>query len=392
MAPESRTEGPDVGAEPPAQDSEASVPAVAETAPEGDSPPESEAAPDAEAAPEPPPEPIAEYYGAEVSAELRESPWNFEFFQAVRLLERFAGGRPVGRFDNPPDESARFAVNSSLVFPPSQIHSLQWQGEKQPKMTVNFMGLVGPLGVLPIVYSEWINERLRAKDHTLREFLDIFHHRIISLFYQAWEKYRFPVAFERDRDDRFTRYLLDFIGLGTGGLRNRISAPDEALVYYTGLLGLQPRSATAMRQILFDYFGVPVEIEQFVGTWKPVPQSDQTRTGDEREYSEQLSLGAIAGDEVWDTQSTARIVLGPLTFEQYLDFLPIGTAYKVLCDLADFYSRREIDFEVQLVLKREETPGMPLHYEEGQPMLGWTTWLKSAPMTRDPGDAILQLG
>jgi len=336
---------------------------------------------------------VKEYYGAEVQEELRKDPWNFHFFQAVRLLERFGSGKPVGRFENPKEEAVRFTCNPALVFPPSEIHALRWDPKEQPRMSVNFMGLVGQLGVLPLSYTEWVNERIRSKDHTFRAFLDIFHHRIISLFYQAWEKYRFPVAFERDRDDRFTRYLLSFIGLGTDGLRRRTSVPDEALVFYTGLLGLQPRSATALRQMLHDYFQVPVEVEQFVGTWKPIPESDQSRPGDERQFSEQLSLGAIAGDEVWDQQCTSRLVLGPLTLKQYLDFLPIGSAYPALCDLTDFFSRRAIDFEVQLILKREETPGIVLDYEgmENEPLLGWTTWVKNAPIGRDPADAVLQL-
>ncbi len=334
---------------------------------------------------------IVEYYGAAVQEELRREPWNFEFFQMVRLLERLGAGKPVGRFDNPQEEAARFLSNPALSFPPSEIHSLDWPRSGQPSLTVNIMGLNGPMGVLPITYSEWINDRIRAKDQTLRAFLDLFHHRLLSLFYQAWEKYRFPVAYERDRNDRFTRYLLDFVGVGTHGLRRRLSVPDEGIAFYTALLGLQTRSATALRQILQDYFGVPVEIEQFVGVWRPIPESDQTRTGDEREYSEQLTLGAIAGDEVWDQQSTARIILGPLTLSQYLDFLPNGTAYRPLCDLADFFSRREIDFELQLILRREETPGMVLEDESGGFQLGWTTWLKSAPMTRDPADTVLQL-
>jgi type VI secretion system protein ImpH len=327
-----------------------------------------------------------------VTKQLREGPWDFQFFQTVRLLERIGTGKPVGQFENPEEEAVRFAANPALVFPPSEIHSLKWTEGGQPRLSVNFMGLIGQLGVLPTAYSEWINERMRAKDQTFREFLDLFHHRVISLFYQAWEKYRFPVAFERDRDDRFTRYLLAFLGLGTDGLRDRMSVPDEAVVFYTGLLGLQPRSTTALRQVLHDYFQVPVEIEQFVGTWRPVPESDQSHPGDDREYSEQLSLGAIAGDEVWDQQSTVRVVLGPLTLAQYLDFLPIGTAYKPLCDLLDFFSRRETDFELQLILKREETPPIPLDYADSdEPMLGWTTWLKSAPMTRDPADTVLSL-
>ena len=415
MASESGPEGPDVMApdpeespgESPEEPSELSSKASPE---EGRSVVLSEVTPEASPEDAPPEEDdidqpagarpdIYEYYGPDVQRELRAEPWNFQFFQAVRLLERFGAGKPVGRFvENPAEEAVRFSSNPALVFPASQIAALHWVAGKQPKMTVNFMGLVGQLGVLPLAYTQWVNDRLRARpsDPTLRDFLDIFHHRMISLFYQAWEKYRFPVAYERDRDDRFTRYLLSFIGLGTDGLRRRLSVPDEGLAYYTGLLALQPRSATALRQILQDYFAVPVEIEQFVGTWRPIPENNQSRVGDEREFSEQLSLGAIAGDEVWDQQSTARVVLGPLTLKQYLDFLPIGTAYQPLQELTEFFSRREIDFEVQLILKREETPGVLLEYElpatePTQPLLGWTTWIKNAPIGRDPGDAVLQL-
>ena len=347
-----------------------------------------------------------EYYGAAVEEELRREPWNFEFFQMVRLLEHLGTGKPVGRFDNPGEEAVCFQSNPALEFPPSQIHSLDWPQNGQPRLSVNIMGLTGQLGVMPLPYTEWINDRVRAKDHTLRTFFDLFHHRLLSLFYQAWEKYRFPVAYERDRNDRFTRYLLAFLGLATEGLRHRLTVPDEGIAFYTALLGMQTRSSAALRQVLQDYFAVPVEIEQFVGTWRPISENDQTRTGDEREYSEQLTLGAIAGDEVWDQQSTARIVLGPLTLQQYLDFLPNGSAYRPLCDLTEFFSRREIDFELQLVLQREETPGMVLQDEKKQAkppappasqeepcelMLGWTTWIKNVPMTRDPADTVLQL-
>ena len=41
---------------------------------------------------------------------------------------------------------------------------------------------------------------------------------MISLFYQAWEKYRFTIAYEHGERDRFSHHLLDLIGLGTKGL------------------------------------------------------------------------------------------------------------------------------------------------------------------------------
>ncbi len=328
----------------------------------------------------------------ELAEELRQGPWDFEFFQAVRLLERMGEGQPVGRFASPEQEAVRFETNAALGFPPSQIHSLHWPEGEQPRMSVNFFGMVGPMGALPVPYSEFINERLRSRDHVFASFLNLFHHRLISLFYQAWEKYRFPVAFERDGDDRFTHYLLDLIGLGTEGLRKRQLIRDDSIVFYTGLIGLQPRSATALQQVLADYFGVPVEVEQFVGAWYPLTRSDQTRVGEDRRFAEQVSLGAVVGEEIWDQQCRARLVLGPLTLKQYLDFLPIGTAFAPLQELALFWSRREIDFEIQLILDRDETPPVLLDNGETEgPMLGWTTWIKNAPLGRDPNETILQL-
>ena len=127
-----------------------------------------------------------------------------------------------------------------------------------PTMVVNFMGLTGPVGVLPYSYSELIADRFRNRDRTLAAFFDIFNHRMISLFYQAWEKHRSAVAWERDGEDRLSKYLMSLIGLGTGGLQHRLVVRDESLLFYTGLLGLLPRSAAALRQVLEDYFGVSV--------------------------------------------------------------------------------------------------------------------------------------
>jgi type VI secretion system protein ImpH len=324
---------------------------------------------------------------------LREEPYRFEFFQAVRLLERITARRePVGRFVNPANEVVRFAAHPSIQFPASQIQELQWSGEGPPRMSVTFMGLTGPLGVLPLAYTQLVRERVQQRDTTLRDFLDIFNHRIISLFYQAWEKYRFPIAYERREQDRFSFYLLALIGLGTRGLQNRQAVHDESLLYYVGLLAQRPRSALALQLVLSDYFDAPVEIEQFAGAWHRLDRETQSCLEQGNSYSEQLGIGTVVGDEVWDQQSGVRIKLGPLRLSQYLDFLPNGTAYEPLRALVRFFSGTEFDFEVQLILKREEVPRCELGSEgEASPQLGWVTWMKSAPFPRDPCDAVLKL-
>jgi type VI secretion system protein ImpH len=329
----------------------------------------------------------------EALEELREHPGRFDFFQAVRLLTRMMAPRePVGDFVKPSTEVVRFHTNNSLAFPPSEILSLDWT-QLAPQMTVNFMGLTGPVGVLPYSYSEFIEGRIRERDRTLAAFFDIFNHRIISLFYQAWEKYRSAVAYERDGQDRLSHYLRCLIGIGTAGLDNRLIVRDESLLYFTGLLGLQPRSAVALRQILEDYFGVPADVEQFVGAWQALALPDQCEFDTGMSFSEQLGVGAVVGDEIWDQQSRIRLRLGPLTEEQYLGFLPGGGAFEPLRDMTRFFCGRHLEVEVQLVLQREEVPRCDLGKDDlAGPRLGWLTWMKSAgDFDRSPSDTILHL-
>ncbi|MGH9433174.1 MAG: type VI secretion system baseplate subunit TssG [Terriglobia bacterium] len=326
---------------------------------------------------------------------LRDDPCSFEFFQAVRLLEHLRGDRqPVGLFADPGQEVVRFQVNSSLAFPPSQIRNIRWPEGRSPRMSVNFMGLTGPMGVLPYCFSELVIERSRAKDTSLQEFLDIFNHRIISFFYRAWEKYRFPVAYQRGHHrDQFSHHLLDLMGLGTEGLQDRQRLLDDSLVYYCGLLAAQSRSAAALEQVLSDYFEVPVEIDQFAGAWYRLDPDSQCDL-DEAAFSTsgQLGVGTVVGDEIWDQQSRVRIKLGPLGLHQYQDFLPEGTAFEPLRALVRFFSNDEFEFEVQLILKKDEVP--PCELEAGgdaAPRLGWVTWMKSKPLDADPGETVLKL-
>ena len=137
---------------------------------------------------------------------LFEEAYRFDFFQAVRLLERLYPDRePVGREAHPSREVARFGARVTLEFPASQIQEIMPADDESgpSRMTVNFMGLTGPLGVLPHSYTQLLFQRLLQKDFTLRDFFDLFNHRAISLFFRAWEKYHFPIAYERRRDDKF---------------------------------------------------------------------------------------------------------------------------------------------------------------------------------------------
>jgi type VI secretion system protein ImpH len=323
---------------------------------------------------------------------LFDEPYRFEFFQAVRLLERISPERsPVGRYGEPEGEVVRFRTRVSLAFAPSQIHQLGDGSEEEGRpaqMMVAFMGLTGPAGVLPHHYTEMLVERTRYKDTAAWDFFDLFNHRMISLFYRAWEKYRFPVAYERG-EDRFTEFLFDIVGMGTPGLRNRQSFPDEMLLFYGGLFSMRPHSASALEAVLGDYFNVPARVDQFSGQWLKLDDESLTRLGT---ANAELGVTTVAGTQVWDAQSKFELRLGPLTFNEFLTFLPTGAAFKPTAELTRLMAGLEFDFDIRPVLKAEEVPGCVLTTRaKRRPMLGWTSWLKTVPFTEDDSQVLLHV-
>jgi len=173
-----------------------------------------------------------------LKAALFDESWRFDFFQAVRLLQMYAPDRkPVGTGDDPSAEAIRFHGRVSLSFPPSEVHEIRIPGidGEAADMVVNFLGLASPAsyGSLPMPYTELILDLERDKSHALRVFLDHFNHRLISMFYRAWEKNRFAVEYERAGSSRrglFEQTLFSVMGIGSTGLQGGLEFNDRALL------------------------------------------------------------------------------------------------------------------------------------------------------------------
>ena len=346
---------------------------------------------------------------------LGREPQRFEFFQAVRVLEqegrrqardpRFEARRAVGEDADPKREAVRFAATQSLAFPTSEISAFR-PGESEteakrpppPRMTVAFMGLTGPSGVLPQQFTEMLIRSIRAKSVSLRDFLDLFNHRTVSLFYRAWEKYRLPPSYERGGaggKDAISSALYDLIGLGSRHLRERLTVNDEAFVHYSGYLSHGPKSAAGLEAMLSDYFERRVEIEQFKGRWMNLAADELTalpgRDDAEAAFC-QLGVNAVVGDRVWDVQGSIRIKLGPLTYGQFVRFMPSGEDLKKLAELTRLYVGPGLSVDVELTLARDSVPECQLVADgEGAPRLGWNTWIGQAAVRHDVTDAVYLL-
>lgn len=351
---------------------------------------------------------------------------SFDFFQSIRLLMLLGlkDRVPVGADGPPQREIARFLANLSLSFPASSIQQLVRDASAQPpRMTVNFLGLTGPSGVLPRHYTERLWSEQRGPERTaLSDWFDLFNHRFISLFYRAWEKYRFFVPFERGdavqrEPDLFSRCLFSLIGLGFRSHRNRFRvafaefAPspaeaagerpvrekelarldDFALLRFSGLFAHRPRCAVSLEMFLQVYLQVPVKVMQFQGQWLHLDAGSQTAVG---ASNNRMGLDTMVGDRIWDVQSKLRIRLGPLSYEQFLEFLPERTPLHrrkrifLLAQVVRFYLGAEFDVEFQLVLQQEEVPAAQTGPHS---RLGWNTWSRRQPYPRHAEDTVFSV-
>ncbi|WP_207480967.1 type VI secretion system baseplate subunit TssG [Arenibaculum pallidiluteum] len=354
-----------------------------------------------------------------VGALLDEEPWRFDFAQALRLLEararrRHAAAGGASNEAGAVDPPVRLRAADTLAYPATEVVALEHDGAGRgagppAALVTSLFGLTGPLGVLPQHYTELLHAARREQNPAFRDFLDIFNHRLLTLFAQAAAKYRLDLSFERSAagaPDPVTAALQALVGIHGAGLPptlppalpaplppnlpaavGQAPALDAAtLVHYAGHLSQRRPSAAALQAILSDDLGVPVRIEPFRTAWLAVPPDEQSRLGTAFcTFDDDLLLG----ERSQSVQGSFRIVLGPLDYAAFRDFLPGGPGMARLAALARFQVGPDLDFDVQLVLRRAEVPECELAAGgAAEPRLGWNAWLGPQGAPGDAADAV----
>jgi type VI secretion system protein ImpH len=363
---------------------------------------------------------------------LQNAPESYDFFYILRCMDAAATTLPrIGSSRRLDEDFFRFAQRPFLHFASRNIEKLVFKkGDERARaqLFVNFFGLFGPNGPLPVQITEQAMRRelghealengrgappqstdLPSSDDTpatdrydfsLSAFANIFHHRMVSLFYRAWAVNQPVVDLDRPDTQRFPEYVGSFFGVGMESLRKReeqfadvgnedkkafSGAIDWPKLFFAGRLASQVRNEEGLQAILSYYFEVPIAVRSFFGRWIKLPFENQCRLG-ESPATGRLGDTAIAGERVWDCQLGIRIIAGPLTFTQFRRFLPGGQSFERVSRWILGYIGSEFFWDLQLILQREEVPQSILGV---QGLLGWTTWLKSRRFETDPGDLIL---
>ncbi|WP_226665388.1 type VI secretion system baseplate subunit TssG [Microbulbifer aggregans] len=335
-----------------------------------------------------------------VIGRLKQAPYRFEFFQSVRLLENAAtwsegkfSAMPVAGYSPPSQEVVRFRAQTSLSFVGADVLEISTRFDEgaeadsasnnQWSMEVGFGGLIGSQGVMPYFLTELVHKEAKNKSGALKDFLDIFNHRNVSMFYQAWHKYQLPVNYERARrqntrdPDLFSHALAAIAGLGTTEMRYRTAVPDEALIGMAGHLGRQQCSAAALKSMIQQYFGLAVEIEQFHGRWDELPGDVLTRLPSHEHpngVNNCLGINSILGTHCFQAQNKFRVVIAPSDYGAYMDISPGSEKLEALKSFIQLSAGVELDFDISVAIPADEVAPLQLNSKaETKALLGWNS-------------------
>ncbi|MFV8905044.1 type VI secretion system baseplate subunit TssG [Serratia fonticola] len=286
------------------------------------------------------------------------------FYQNVRRLLKFC--RLQGQASQTPDDVVYFESVVTLDAPEREVENLQFDDETvisaRHRMAVHHFGLLGTHGALPLAYTEWlIDRRYRYGDESAKAFIDIFNHRLLSLRFQAWQKFRLYAHAELN----FTLRLPGIINAVTGQCpQAMLPAADKG-----GLLAPSVRSLVNLQHLLQREFSLPVSVAPFQGRWREVQNEYQASLG-----KCGLGLAPVLGRVYWDIQSHFLIQLGPLTAAHSEEFMPGGNEYLRLFQRIRLFTGDLLTFSLALLVSPERT-GIALN---GESRLGWTGFLGNA--------------
>jgi len=329
---------------------------------------------------------------------LGETPREHDFFAVLRHVEALRPELPrIGTALRPAQEVVRLGQDPELDFAPSALESFTVGARSAPRLGVRFFGLLGPQGPMPLHFTEYVRERLRFRgDATLARFLDVFHHRLLALFYRAWADAQPTVHHDRPGSDRFGAWLGASFGAEDAGPAPR-ALPGKARLFQAGLLGSRSRHAEGLVKLLRQYFQVPVRVEQHVPQWLVLEPDDQSRLGFSRSRPErrdavapQLGVSATSGSKCRDRQYKFRVAVGPLTLARYHDFLPGGPAWSRLREWVQHYAGLDLRWDVELTLAADQIPEPRLGRAVRLGVSAWIGHRDDAQRGRDRNDLRLR--
>ncbi|MEM7047785.1 MAG: type VI secretion system baseplate subunit TssG [Pseudomonadota bacterium] len=313
---------------------------------------------------------------------VADAPWKGDFFSVLRRIDAQDPTRArLGQASRMRDDPVRIGQAVQTIFAPSSLASFRLGG-KVHRLWVNFLGLFGPQGGLPLHLTEYIRDRMRnEEDHTFADFINTFSHRFYTFFYRIWAHARPTTGCDRNEQDPFADWLSCLIGMGTPGLRARDHLADHTRLRFAGMFASLARHPDGLAALIASSLGLPVRVCEFEQTFLSLQPNTYSRLG-----RQACTLGsqALLGARVRNFSCKIRLVIGPLLLADFRRLLPTCDATSgtlpCLISIVRAYLGDTWRWDARLVLKAHEVPALAL---TGDAQLGWTTWLPAKTRMTD---------
>lgn len=290
---------------------------------------------------------------------LKDHPERFHIFQALRLIEaRYSDHPRLGRSRRPKQDALRLKQRVDMAFATSTVARFEPKNEatgEPGEFAQHMFGLFGPNGPLPLHLTEYAyNRQISHRDPTFKAFGDMFHHRMLSLFYRAYASGEPTSSYDRSNEvDPFAQKVAAFAGLKGAAFGDRDAMPDLAKLRYSGRLAHGTRNEEGLLALISGFFGAPATMESFVGAWLELDPKDTWELGNPHKPAK-LGQSCSIGSKVWSRQAKFRFRVGPVSLQEYTRLLPGGDSLKRLKALVNNYMGEALMWDMNLVLKKGE--------------------------------------
>jgi len=276
--------------------------------------------------------------------------WRYQFFSALRALElQLRNSPPLGEQGPARAERIRLRPSTSFLFPTTDIVNIDAQrtgaAEHRVVVTTNLPGLYGVGSPLPRTYAHQILQEDDEVPQT-RQFLDLLHHRLFSLWYRAWKRHHYEQAFDQDGLDDLTRILFELIGVPKDATEETLGTSPIRLLRYLGWLVLRSRPVTGLAILLCEELALPIEIDQLPVRWLTVRPELQSRVHSDPQRGGRLGHDFVLGARRMDRAGALRLRIGPVSYKTLLDLWPGAPLHRRLTALARFYLRQPLDLQM----------------------------------------------
>ena len=309
-----------------------------------------------------------------INSRIKKSTYKYTLPQSIRVVCAYLNKfYPYEDYEKLYDHII-FKANPSLAFQKTEIFDISFieiNKEIKVEMTLNFLGIFGSSSPMPSHFTEMVLYSIDSNE-VLKDFLNLFNHHLQRFVFPIWKKHRYYIQYKYDLSDKFSKYILSFLGLYSNIDTNNSSLDLKKLIPYIGILSMKHKSAGTLKAVIRHYLSHnDLEIIQCIPSKYDIPTWQYSSLGNEN-----ISLGSdfLIGESIVSKNAKFRILLKDASQDDLIKYSVLGNKMEELNNLISFSLNEPLAHDVCFEIKKENKKKLILGKNE-ESYLGINSWI-----------------